>query len=66
MTIKSGNLRGDKFKYDDGIGYCIWYPIDEHEDMGLCFDFPDYDLDDIVTLILQLKEAEAVEVGSND
>ena len=61
--IKSGNLRGDKIEYQAGVGYCVWYPIsDEHEDMGLCFDFPDEDLDDLIKLLDKLRQTKAVKV----
>ena len=58
--IKSGNLRGSKIEYQAGIGYCVWYPIsDEREDMGLCFDFPDEDISDLIKLLYKLKYAIA-------
>ena len=58
--IKKGNLRGEKVKYPDGVGCCIWFPVGEGKDagMGLCFDFSDTDLDDMIELLKEMKETE--------
>ena len=58
--IKKGNLRGEKIKYSDGVGCCIWFPMGEDEDegVGLCFDFSDTDLDDMIELLKEMKETE--------
>lgn len=57
--IKQGNFRGEKVSYPDGIGCCIWIPIDEEEDTGICFDFAAEDLDDLIYLLIALREADA-------
>ena len=59
--LKSGNLRGEKVKYEDGIGCCIWYPFQpegEDEEMGMCFDFDYNDIDDLMKLLQDLKAVE--------
>lgn len=58
--IKKGNLRGEKIKYPDGVGCCIWFPMGEGEDegTGLCFDFSADELDDMIELLTELKEIE--------
>jgi hypothetical protein len=58
---KQGKFRGDKLTYPDGIGCCIWMPIDEEEDRGICFDFDAEDIDDMIYLLIALREAEAEE-----
>lgn len=58
--IRQGKFRGDKVAYPDGIGCCIWIPIDD-EDTGICFDFAAEDLDDMIYLLIALREAEAEE-----
>jgi len=55
MKIKSGKLRGDKWKYKDGIGCCVWYPFDDNEDSGICFDFSFDDIADFIVLLEKLK-----------
>ena len=67
-NLKVGNLRGDKIQFKDGIGYCIWYPMpplpgeEDGEEAGLCFDFPDYDIDSLIELLKQLKDAPVMAV----
>lgn len=60
--LKSGKLRADKVKYADGIGCCVWYPCEDDENTGLCFDFDFDDLDDFMALLEQIKTAEAKEL----
>jgi len=58
--LKSGNYRGEKVLYPDGIGCCIWLVIDkDDEDFGLAFDFSFDEIDDIMNLLQQIKETEA-------
>lgn len=67
-TYKSGNLRGDKIKYKDGVGCCIWTPFKskeesddpDKEEPGLCFDFSGSDLEDLraLTGVLILAEPD--------
>lgn len=55
---KSGALRGDKILYEDGVGYCVWYPIEEqNDDFGICFDISGDDIDDLIDLLNVLKNA---------
>jgi len=59
--LKSGHLRGDVIQYPDGIGCCIWYPFpveEADEEIGICFDFPMDDLDDLITLLQEMKTTE--------
>lgn len=61
-VYKQGPFRGEKLQYKDGIGYCIWYPLvygDDEEESGLCFDFTNEDIDDLILLLATLKSAPA-------
>jgi hypothetical protein len=58
-VIKQGKFRGDKVKYPDGEGCCLWVPIDEDEDTGICFDFVPEDIDDMIYLLIALREADS-------
>lgn len=60
---RQGKLCGDKIRFRDGVGCCIWYPFiteDDPEDLssGICFDFSANDLDDMIALLTKLKEVE--------
>lgn len=59
--LKQGNLRGEKVAYPDGVGCCVWYPLpgDGDEEAGLCFDFSESDIDDLIALLWRLKYALA-------
>ena len=60
---KQGNLRGDKIKYPDGIGCCVWYPLKtkgKDEETSICFDFSYSDIDDFIKLLKDLKKAKAI------
>lgn len=59
VIYKSGHIRGDKQVYDNGIGCSIWYPYDDDEETGICFDFPESDIDDIIKLLQVLKTVSA-------
>lgn len=50
---KSGNWRGEKVKYHDGIGCAVWKPFDpEKEDsIGICMDFVPEDIPDLIDLL---------------
>jgi len=55
---RSGELRGDKIEYPDGVSCSIWYPLEEngdHEGDGVCFDFSLEDIDDLISLLNILK-----------
>lgn len=54
--IKQGKFRGERVKYPDGDGCCIWVPF-ETEDVGICFDFVPEDIDDMIYLLIALREA---------
>jgi hypothetical protein len=61
--FKNGRLRGEKVKYPDGIGCCVWYPFpnedgEDDEDAGLCFDFGYDDIDDLIALLQEMKVTE--------
>ena len=64
MTIyRSGELYGDKIKYPDGVGCCIWRPLpgDEHpETGGLAWDFTAEEIPDLIILLGKLIKAPAV------
>ena len=58
-NLKIGNICGDKVEFEDGIGCCIWYPFDDDEDSGCCWDFAFEDIDDLIELLKQLKDMKA-------
>jgi hypothetical protein len=66
MIVKSGKYRGDKVKYPDGVGVCIWEVLpdangvvqDDDESAGLCFDFPEDAMPDIKNVLQGLEETE--------
>lgn len=66
--IKRGRVCGERVRYPDGVGGCIWIPFPgEDDDTGICFDFEDSDLDDMIELLTALKGAEpAVYVPPED
>lgn len=60
---KSGKLRGEKIKYDDRIGYCIWSCWKEADNIddevgGPCFDFSDENIKDVKKIINILEKAD--------
>lgn len=60
-VYKSGKMRGNKIKYNDGIGCTIWIPFKEEgedESVGCCFDFPDDYSDDLLNLVTEMKMSE--------
>lgn len=61
MSIRVGNLRGEKIAYEDGVSCCVWYPFDieDEESFGICFDVVEEDIDDLIRLLWKLKYAEA-------
>jgi len=71
--IAKGRLRGEKVRYEDGVGVCVWIPfVDDDgvidEDVGSCMDFIEEDLDDLILLLEELRdmEAEDYDAGGND
>ena len=61
MMLSQGLYRADKIQYSGGVSCCVWRPFwpprpgDEH--IGLCFDFPFGDLEDLITLLEALRSA---------
>ena len=68
--IKQGALRGEKLQNPDGgTSYCVWYPFEqegEQEGIGLCFDFEDKDLNDLIELIKRLDDTEPIKLAKKD
>ena len=64
--LKQGNLRGEKVRYEDGVGCCVWYPMPGTEETGLCFDFSESDIDDLIALLWRLKYAPAQPLESDN
>jgi len=64
--IKIGKICGDKWKYKDGVGCCIWYPFEDDESSGCCWDFAFEDIDDLIELLKQLKNKEPEIYQEND
>jgi hypothetical protein len=58
MILKSGKYRGEKILYPDGVGCCIWLPLDEDETGGLAYDFSYEDIDEIISLLQTMKQTE--------
>lgn len=58
--VKSGEYRGDKIRYPDGVGCCIWKLLkaDDEESSGICFDFPYEDRNDVIKIVLGLEKDE--------
>jgi len=66
-VLKQGNLRGEKVAYPDGVGCCVWYPMPgTEEEAGLCFDFSESDIDDLIALLWRLKYAPAKPLESDN
>jgi len=58
----AGRMRGQKVRYSDGAGCCIWRTFPGNDDKtGLAFDFYVEDLDDLISVLQQLKAAYAVD-----
>jgi hypothetical protein len=62
---KSGEIRGDKIQYKEGVGCCIWQRFPntdaddkDAEDAGLCWDFKGDELKDVLSVLNQLDTAE--------
>lgn len=60
--LRKGKLRAEKIEYPDGVSCCVWRPFaGGDEDTGLCWDFPADELDDLIALLEQLRDAPAEE-----
>jgi len=58
--LRRGLLRAEKVEYPDGVGCCIWRVWeDADEDMGVCWDFSFDELNDILALLTELRDAPA-------
>ena len=65
--LRRGNLRAEKVQYGDGIGCCIWRPFKGSSgDMGSCWDFALDELDDILALLTELRDAPAEPMTENE
>ena len=65
--IRRGDLRADKTQYPDGVGCCLWRIFPGHgtgddEHVGVCWDFPAEELDDLVAMLQELKDAPVDDV----
>lgn len=60
---KKGVFRGEKLQDHQGTYVCVWIPFNnesgEEEDMGLCFDFHGEDLQDLIDLLIELRDSPA-------
>ena len=61
IQAKSKYFRADKVKYKDGVGCCIWQPFPEDEEIGICMDISADQIDDLIELLIQLKEIPAID-----
>ena len=64
--VKQGSVCGNKIRWPDGVAYCIWHPFAEYEDAGICWDFAEEQIDDVITLLQKLKATEAEERHEDD
>lgn len=59
--LSQGSYRAEKIQYSDGVGCCVWRPFwpprPGDENIGICFDFPADDLDDMIALLTALRNA---------
>jgi hypothetical protein len=60
--IRRGDLRADKTQYPDGVGCCLWRTFPGHgtgddEGMGVCWDFSKDEIDDLIAMLGELKDA---------
>ena len=59
MIEKSGEWRVEKIEYPDGVGGCIWKKEFDEEDFGICIDFAEEDIDDMIKVLQKFKEMKA-------
>jgi hypothetical protein len=57
--VKFGSYRGEKVRYPDGVGCCIWQVMEkdnenDEDSAGICFDFPFEDHADVIKTVLGL------------
>jgi hypothetical protein len=58
-VIDRGSLRGEKVQYPDLTWCCIWRTFpNSTDDIGMCFDFLADDLDDLIELLVELRDTE--------
>jgi len=61
MIHKSGNIRGERVRYKVDCG-CLRIPFpsddDPDDNVGMCFDFPDDDMEDLLAVLYQMKDSE--------
>lgn len=63
--VKQGRFRAEKVQYDDGVGCCLWMVRPElPEDTGICFDFAEGDLDDLIGVLQLLKKAPITKLST--
>lgn len=59
MNLAVGKLRGNKLQDHEGTWICVWYPFPGDEDAGLCFDLAADDVNDMISLLTQLRDSPA-------
>jgi len=59
-VVKSGQYRGEKIRYSDGVGCCVWKLLnkDDEDSSGDYFDFPYEERQDVVRVVLSLDDDE--------
>jgi len=60
--VRSGEYGGEKVRYKDGVGCCIWQwwkDKNDEETSGMCFDYPEEATDDVAKVIDDLRNDEA-------
>lgn len=51
-------IKCQKVKYKDGVSYCIYHPLEKDEESGICFDFPEQDIGQLISLLQEYKTKE--------
>lgn len=58
--LRRGLLRAEKVEYPSRVSCCIWRVWEgASEDIGECWDFSFDELDDIIELLTELRDAPA-------
>lgn len=53
---KRASVKCSKTKFSDGVSYCIWFPMSDDEDCGVCLDIPEENVDDVINILKEYKK----------
>lgn len=62
--LRSIHFRAEKIEYTDGVGVCIWEPFPEDENLGICLDIREDQIDDLIELLNRLKTIPAEKIDN--